>query len=623
MESKEETLYPNNQIARKLDPADVCINEVLFENIRFAHLNLDQRLLKGLARSGFKKLSTIQKESVPLGRIGVDMVLHARSGTGKTCAYTLIALDSLLSSDNTQVLIVTPTREIALQVSEVVKTIGTYIENLKIALVTGGFKVQRDKDSLQNAQIVIGTLGRLIQLIEFKYLPTSSIRLLILDEADKLFEDQLREQLSALLAHMPEARQTIAVSATFPPNMKVFIEKFLKDPQIIKTNENVQFPAKNAQFYAVVPDRMHLSHKIKLIKKWIDNLTFDQLIIFVNTKESGQKIADDFREKKKYRCMYLFGDLPQTERFDIFKKFHGSKYNILVTTDLFSRGIDCHNVNMVINVDLPIDEETFLHRIGRAGRFGMSCLTLTLVKSGPEELIYDELSKSLNFEKHKMPEDLKTNNPWGVLDERYRTVELTDWQKLDRMINSHRFRPPCRRRRACPSFHEKDLHAPLPECHIVEKTPEESAKAFEEEEKKKIEFIRKHGRLPRANFMKRLGMHYRKYPGLIITVENMNRPEEFEEIIEKAKGKPVEFWSSTDDSDEEKVEKMPAGGWPGCCGGHIMPGTPRWFSLDEHGQPIKHQVRTQKLINIEDKEVKLNEVETILASFNKSSQSRK
>lgn len=271
-------------IARDLKNDDGLINEIMFDRHKFDYLNLDPRILKGLARSGFSKLSFIQKEAIPLGRIGVDMVIQARSGAGKTCAYTCIIFDSLVPGESTQVLVVAPTREIAFQVAGVARAIGAFYENVKVCLVTGGFKVGKDAEELEKAQIVIGTPGRLIQLIELGHLNPSSIRLLVLDEADKLF-DQLQQQMAALIARLPKSKQVIAVSATFRDDLKVRIEPYLTDPHVITDKNDGLFPTRNSQFYAIVPSKTNYALKLEVIKKWIDNLSFSQMIIFVNTKE--------------------------------------------------------------------------------------------------------------------------------------------------------------------------------------------------------------------------------------------------------------------------------------------------------------------------------------------------
>jgi len=345
--------------------------EVLFDS-----LGLSEEILKAVTEMGFLKPSPIQAEAIPCLLEGRDVLGQAQTGTGKTAAFGIPALEQVdISDKRTQVFMLCPTRELAVQVTEELRRIAKYKKGLKLETVYGGDSIERQIRSLKiGAQIVVGTPGRVMDLIERKALKLDFVNYVVLDEADEMLDMGFREDIETILESVPDERQTVLFSATMSKPIMGIAQKFQENPVMIKitrkevTNENIE------QTYFEVKQRA----KLEVTCRLLDAYDLKQVIIFCNTKRKVDEVTEEL-STKGYSVDSLHGDLRQTQRNQVMAKFRSGAANILVATDVAARGIDVSGIDAVINFDLPLDEEYYVHRIGRTGRAGMTGKALTLV----------------------------------------------------------------------------------------------------------------------------------------------------------------------------------------------------------------------------------------------------
>ncbi|XP_077369653.1 putative ATP-dependent RNA helicase DDX20 [Festucalex cinctus] len=363
---------------------------LLTEGIDFKSLLLSEVVLDGLSAAGFEKPSPIQLKAIPLGRCGLDLIVQAKSGTGKTCVFCTIALDSLmLDSCATQVLVLAPTREIAVQIHSVVMAIGCAMEGLQCHVFIGGRPVSQDKLHLKKCHIAVGSPGRIKQLIELGMLSTASIRLFVLDEADKLLEEgSFQEQINWIFSSLPVNKQMLALSATYPESLAQHLTRYMREPTFVRLNPRDMGLKGLRQYYKLVqshplPHKV-FEEKVQLLLELFSKLPFNQALVFSNLHTRAQHLAD-ILSSKGLPAVCISGSLSQEQRLEAMSKLKQYQCRVLISTDLTSRGIDAEKVNLVINLDVPQDWETYMHRIGRAGRFGTQGLAVTYCCHGEEE----------------------------------------------------------------------------------------------------------------------------------------------------------------------------------------------------------------------------------------------
>ncbi|XP_029995605.1 putative ATP-dependent RNA helicase DDX20 [Sphaeramia orbicularis] len=363
---------------------------LLSEGIDFSSLLLSQPVLEGLSASGFQKPSPIQLKAIPLGRCGLDLIVQAKSGTGKTCVFCTIALDTLvLENPATQVLVLAPTREIAVQIHSVVMAIGCAMEGLECHVFIGGRPVSQDKPHLKKCHIAVGSPGRIKQLIELGMLSTSSIRLFVLDEADKLLEEgSFQDQINWIFSSLPVNKQMLALSATYPESLAQHLTRYMSEPTFVRLNPSDMGLKGLKQYYKLVQSHP-LPHKIfeekvQHLLELFSKIPFNQALVFSNLHTRAQHLAD-ILSSKGLPSACISGGLSQDQRLEAMSKLKQYQCRVLISTDLTSRGIDAEKVNLVINLDVPQDWETYMHRIGRAGRFGTQGLAVTYCCHGEEE----------------------------------------------------------------------------------------------------------------------------------------------------------------------------------------------------------------------------------------------
>ncbi|KAM9350765.1 putative ATP-dependent RNA helicase DDX20 [Symphorus nematophorus] len=363
---------------------------LLSEGIDFSSLLLSPAVLDGLSAAGFQKPSPIQLKAIPLGRCGLDLIVQAKSGTGKTCVFCTIALDSLvLENPATQVLVLAPTREIAVQIHSVVMAIGCAMEGLECHVFIGGRPVSQDKPHLKKCHVAVGSPGRIKQLIELGMLSTASIRLFVLDEADKLLEEgSFQEQINWIFSSLPVTKQMLALSATYPESLAQHLTRYMSEPTFVRLNPSDMGLKGLKQYYKLVqshplPHKV-FEEKVQHLLELFSKIPFNQALVFSNLHTRAQHLAD-ILSSKGLPAVCISGGLSQDQRLEAMSKLKQYQCRVLISTDLTSRGIDADKVNLVINLDVPQDWETYMHRIGRAGRFGTQGLAVTYCCHGEEE----------------------------------------------------------------------------------------------------------------------------------------------------------------------------------------------------------------------------------------------
>ncbi len=345
-------------------------------DITFESLGLSEEILKAVTEMGFTKASPIQAESIPPLLEGRDVIGQAQTGTGKTAAFGIPALEQIeIQERHVQTLILCPTRELAVQVTEELRRLAKYLKGLKIETVYGGDSIERQIRALKaGVHIVVGTPGRIMDHMERRTLKLDKVTYVVLDEADEMLDMGFREDIENILQDVPEDRQTVLFSATMSKPIMAITQKFQENPVLVKvtkkevTNENIE------QVCFEVKQRA----KVEVMCRLLDAYGLKQVIVFCNTKRKVDEIVEDLAIRG-YAIEGLHGDLRQAQRTNVMSKFKSGTTAILVATDVAARGIDVAGVDAVINFDLPLDEEYYVHRIGRTGRAGLTGKALTLV----------------------------------------------------------------------------------------------------------------------------------------------------------------------------------------------------------------------------------------------------
>ncbi|KAM6168277.1 putative ATP-dependent RNA helicase DDX20 [Erethizon dorsatum] len=391
---------------------------LLAEPADFESLLLSRPVLEGLRAAGFERPSPVQLKAIPLGRCGFDLIVQAKSGTGKTCVFSTIALDSLvLENCSTQILILAPTREIAVQIHSVITAIGIKMEGLECHVFIGGTPLSQDKTRLKKCHIAVGSPGRIKQLIELDYLNPGSIRLFILDEADKLLEEgSFQEQINWIYSSLPASKQMLAVSATYPEFLANALTKYMREPTFVRLNSSDPSLIGLKQYYKVV-NSYPLAYKIfeekaQHLQELFSRILFNQALVFSNLHSRAQHLAD-ILSSKGFPAECISGNMNQNQRLDVMAKLKQFHCRVLISTDLTSRGIDAEKVNLVVNLDVPLDWETYMHRIGRAGRFGTLGLTVTYCCRGEEENMMMQIAQKCNINLLPLPDPI----PPGLMEE--------------------------------------------------------------------------------------------------------------------------------------------------------------------------------------------------------------
>ncbi|KAJ9109117.1 RNA helicase [Naganishia friedmannii] len=359
------------------------------ENVKvagtFEQLGLKEDLLRGIYAYNFEKPSAIQQRAILPIVSGRDVIAQAQSGTGKTATFSISILQSIDTSiRECQALVLSPTRELAVQIQNVILALGDYM-NVQCHACIGGTSIGEDIKKLEYGQhVVSGTPGRVFDMIRRRTLRTKNIKMLVLDESDELLNKGFKDQIYDIYRYLPPATQVVILSATLPHDVLEMTTKFMTDPiRILVKRDELTLEGIRQFFVAVEKEEF----KFETLTDLYDTLTITQAVIFCNTKRKVDWLTDKMRDAN-FTVSSMHGDMPQKERDAIMSEFRsGSRQvsapqvtiRVLITTDVWARGIDVQNVSLVINYDLPSNREAYLHRIGRSGRFGRKGVAINFV----------------------------------------------------------------------------------------------------------------------------------------------------------------------------------------------------------------------------------------------------
>lgn len=360
---------------RRRDENDIETSETVTIYPTFEAIGLKEDLLRGIYAYGFEKPSAIQQRAIKPIVQGRDVIAQSQSGTGKTSVFSISALQVLDSSSNeTQVLILSPTRELAEQSQRVVLALGDFM-NVQCHACIGGKSIGEDIRRLDaGVQIVSGTPGRVYDMLKRQNLRTRNLKMLVIDEADEMLNKGFKEQIYDIYRYLPPSTQVVLISATLPREVLDMTSKFMNDPVRILVKRDELTLEGIKQFFVAVEEE----YKFDTLCDLYDTLTVPQAVIFCNTKRKVDWLATKMREAN-FTVAAMHGDMPQRERDAIMEEFRSGTSRVLIATDVWGRGIDVQQVSLVINYDLSSNRELYIHRIGRSGRFGRKGVAINFV----------------------------------------------------------------------------------------------------------------------------------------------------------------------------------------------------------------------------------------------------
>ncbi|WP_027627526.1 DEAD/DEAH box helicase [Ruminiclostridium cellobioparum] len=350
------------------------------ENLSFKDLNLSNEVQHAIADMGFEEATPIQSQSIPPILEGNDLIGQAQTGTGKTCAFGIPAIEMIQPQiDTIQVLVLCPTRELAIQSSEELRNVLKYKDGIRILPVYGGQPIDRQILALKKRpQIIIGTPGRVMDHMRRRTIKLENLKMIVLDEADEMLNMGFREDIDTILEKVPEDRQTILFSATMPKEILDITRKYQKDPVHIKVAHKQLTVPSIEQYYLEVKE----SAKLEVLSRLIDTNDIKLSLVFCNTKKRVDDLTSSL-QSRGFSAEALHGDMRQEHRDKVMSQFRKGNFDILIATDVAARGIDVDDVEAVFNYDIPSDEEYYVHRIGRTGRAGRTGKAFTFI-SGRE-----------------------------------------------------------------------------------------------------------------------------------------------------------------------------------------------------------------------------------------------
>ena len=345
-------------------------------------LGLSQEMIRAIQDTGYEEFTPIQEKAIPVLLSGRDVIGQASTGTGKTAAFGIPAIELVTEPEETadpQVLVLCPTRELAMQVSDEMRKFSKYKEGLRVVTVYGGQNIDTQIRALKRASVVVGTPGRVIDHIRRRTLKLMNIKLAILDEADEMLDMGFVDDIKQILFNTPENRQTALFSATMPPPIMRLTQRFLRNPETVKGDEGDTAFNLIDQYYVEVPK----SKKAQGVRLLFEQQGAHRGLIFCNTKRMVEVLTRELTEMV-LAVEGLHGDMAQGARTRVMAQFKSGETDLLIATDVAARGIDASGVDIIINYDIPQDMEYYVHRIGRTGRAGNTGVAFTLIAGSGE-----------------------------------------------------------------------------------------------------------------------------------------------------------------------------------------------------------------------------------------------
>lgn len=348
--------------------------------MKFEDFHLDEQIMEGVLSMGFETPTPVQEQCIPVILEGRDLIACAQTGTGKTAAYLLPIIHRIITSGlretglNTMVIV--PTRELALQIDQQLQGFGYFAEVSSIAVYGGGDGESWERQTIalkKGVDIIIATPGRLISQLSLGNIDCSRIKFLVLDEADRMLDMGFYEDITSIISHLPTKRQTLMFSATMPPRIRTLAKKTLTNP--FEVNIALAKPAEGILQAVYV---VHDNQKLPLLKSLLLGKEMESVLVFSSTKKNVKTIAGDFR-REGLSAAAIHSDLEQKEREAVLSDYRNRKFQVLVATDILSRGIDIDGIDLVVNYDVPPDAEDYVHRVGRTARAAATGVAITFV----------------------------------------------------------------------------------------------------------------------------------------------------------------------------------------------------------------------------------------------------
>jgi len=366
----------------------------------FSQFITKENLLRGIFSYGFNKPSKIQSLAIIPMKEKKDIIAQSQSGTGKTGAFSLGVLENINETkDYPQAIIMSHTKELVLQTESVIRELGKYM-GINIATCCGKTSVEQNFKDIKNAHIIVGTPGRIIHLIRDKGFDINKITMMILDEADQLLNDDFVVQTKKIIGQLSSSCQISIFSATLPREIINMTDFFMKNPEKILVRKEKLSLKLIAQYFV---DAEHEENKLDLVEDLYCKFSIAQSIIYVSSIDKAEWLAKSLINRN-HTVGLIHSGLDSTDRLGVMKLFRSGKTRVLISTDLTARGIDVQQVGIVINYDLPKDAETYLHRIGRSGRFNKKGVAISLIGSKRDKFILKDIEYLYNIKINEMPE---------------------------------------------------------------------------------------------------------------------------------------------------------------------------------------------------------------------------
>eukprot|EP00816_Leptocylindrus_hargravesii_P013615 CAMPEP_0196825026 /NCGR_PEP_ID=MMETSP1362-20130617/92818_1 /TAXON_ID=163516 /ORGANISM="Leptocylindrus danicus, Strain CCMP1856" /LENGTH=394 /DNA_ID=CAMNT_0042205391 /DNA_START=976 /DNA_END=2159 /DNA_ORIENTATION=- len=378
----------------------------------FKDFILKPELLRAVIDCGFEHPSEVQHECIPQAVLGMDIICQAKSGMGKTAVFVLATLHQLTESANAdssepntpQALVLCHTRELAFQIAHEYERFAKYLPNVKTAVFFGGVSIKQNRSALkEGVDVLVGTPGRVLGLTKEKSLDLSKIHHFVLDECDRLLESlDMRRDVQEIFRNTPHEKQVMMFSATLSKDIRLVCKKFCQDPMEIYVDDDTKLTLHGLQLYYV---KLAEAEKNRKLNDLLDAIEFNQVVIFVS-KVARAKELNRLLTECNFPSICIHAGMRQPDRIAEYKKFKELGARILVSTDLFGRGIDIERVNVVINYDFPDESDQFLHRVGRAGRFGTKGLGISFVSSETDQEVLNQVQSRFEVNIGELPDEI-------------------------------------------------------------------------------------------------------------------------------------------------------------------------------------------------------------------------
>lgn len=365
--------------------------------MKFEELGIHPKLLEAVRDLGFEEVTPIQQKCIPEIKKGRDVVGQSGTGSGKTAAFGLPILEQIQPRSGIQALILTPTRELCVQVNDSLNTFGRHL-HIRSTAVFGGVGINPQIDALRHSDVVVGTPGRILDHLERRTIDFSRVRFFVLDEADKMFEMGFVEDVERIISQVPERRQTLLFSATLPPSVNALIRRHLREPITIKTNIHVDRSLLRQVYYNV---QQH--EKFSLLVHLLKNKTPGLAMVFCATRREADVVSRNLH-MNGVRAMAIHGGLTQNRRLHVLEQLKKENIDVMVATDVAARGLDIKNISHVYNYDVPKTSDEYVHRIGRTARAGAEGDAVTLLTERDYENFNNVLrDRTLQIERAEVP----------------------------------------------------------------------------------------------------------------------------------------------------------------------------------------------------------------------------